>query len=258
MQRAVDARTTVVMRSMVVVAALAGTAHAEAVDSEEPPAPAPLAVASTPPLDPLAIDHEVGLHWIGHAGLRFGSSRIDGADGGTVTELLLAGGVRLDRLTVLGEYGLSLVHHEATTTEPAADGMPPPFQTTDGVMHRLGVDVRYAFVHGHTIPRYSDHDQQLAGELYVQAGTGVEIIQWDLGGRLVRPDVSVAIGMLGAYRTSAARRQGWFVDLRVQVARRIDRVGAEPTCSAPCTAATPPVAWSDRTYLLETGFVFGR
>jgi hypothetical protein len=30
------------------------------------------------------------------------------------------------------------------------------------------------------------------------------------------------------------------------------------TCSAPCTEATPPVAWSDRSYLLETGFVFGR
>ena len=226
-------------------------------DAEQPVVHAPLAATSERPDDPLAADPDDALHFPAHDGIRVGSSLIDGEDNGTTTELLVAGGVHLDRWTLLGEYGLALVHHDGTGAGADVDGMPPPYVTTDGVMHRLGADARYAFLHSKSTPRLSDHGSQGVFDMYLQAGTGVEIIQWDQGGRLVRPDISVAVGMLGAYRSMTQRRQGWFIDFRVQVARRIDRVGAMPTCSAPCTEATPPVAWSDREYLLETGFVFG-
>ena len=33
--------------------------------------------------------------------------------------------------------------------------------------------------------------------------------------------------------------------------------GAAPTCSAPCTEATPPTAWSDRSYMFDAEYAFG-
>ena len=226
-------------------------------DAEDPPPPPHGAPASAD--QALGVDHERDPHWIGEVGMRIGGSSINGVDNGTVDELLLAGGLHRDRMTLLGEYGASMVQHEATSTSDAVLGTTSavPGVTTKGTMHRFGLDARYAFARTSSTPLVSDHDHQLVGELFVQAGAGLELVQWDLGGRIVRPELSVEVGMLGAYRTSARRRDGWFVALRFQVDRRFDLDGAGATCSAPCTAETPPVAWGDRSYMLETGFVFG-
>jgi hypothetical protein len=202
--------------------------------------------------------------WIGSVGLRTGPLVIDGvSNAGWTTELVLQAGIHLDRFTVLGEYGGSLVHHDAATegalpATSVTSSLPPVNdQTTDGIMHRVGLYGRYALARGMS-QLDAPNGHQTIGELYVQLGGGMEIIQWDLGGRLVRPELSAAIGLLGAKRSGAHSRHGMFADVRFQVARRIDRDNAEPTCAAPCTQATPPVAWSDRSILLEGGFVFGR
>ena len=240
-------------------------AEAAAADKDSQDAPLMPRMPTEPPPEPSidhrpGIDHELEAHRVGEVGLRVGGSRIDGVDGGVVTEILAAAGVHLDRVTLLGEYGLSLVHHDATGNagrDGTSSGGTDTDQTTGGVMHRLGGVVRYAFWRAKSDVERKDHDQQGVGEFYVQGGGGAEIIHWDLGGRLVRPEASVGIGVLGAHRSSAHRRNGWFAGFKVQVARRIDDDGAAPTCAAPCTTATPPVAWSDRSYLFETGFLFG-
>jgi hypothetical protein len=234
-------------------------------DTEAPCAPRIVQVRDAPTATrPLVHYHEAERDpaWIGSVGLRTGPLVIDGVSGHWTTELVLQAGVHLDRFTVLGEYGGSLVHHDGSTegAVPAtsnASTIPNSDQTTDGVMHRLGLYGRYALARGLSHLDAPDGAQSIT-ELYVQLGGGLEVIQWDLGGRLVRPELSATVGLLGAHRAGAHSRHGMFLDTRFQVARRIDRNDAAPTCSAPCTQETPPVAWSDRSIMLEAGFVFGR
>ncbi len=212
-------------------------------DADEPPPPpchTPLALVDTPApgIDHTpGVDREVDLHWVGQVGVRIGSSVIDGVAGGVVDELLIGGGVHLDRMTLLGTYGVSLVHHAAATASGrdgddggTAGTTVDTDQSTSGVMHRLGAEARYAFWRAKSMPEVHDHDAQGVGEVFVTGGGGAEIIQWDLGGRLVRPEISVGVGILGAVQSSAHRRDGWFADFKVQVARRIDLQDAEPTC----------------------------
>jgi hypothetical protein len=234
-------------------------ADAQATDGEQP---CPAADTAPPRALAQVTDRDERLAWLGGVGMRLGTLKIDGTDSPRAFELVGAGGVRYGRFSVLGEYGVSLVHHDADASgEVTAQsaGSEPAYleKTTDGVMHRLGVDARYAFLHGGGHRTYAD-DGDLASELWVQAGFDEQIIQWDLGGRLVRPELSLAVGGDWAYRTANGRRRGMYADLRLQVSRRIDRDDAGATCAAPCTEATPPVAWSDRAVLVEVGVLFGR
>jgi hypothetical protein len=241
------------------------TLQIEREDDEAPPVPARIVgTTAASGCAPAAVfpSREHDPAFTGSVGLRYGNLVIDGESAGWFPELVLQGGVHLDRFTVLGEYAGSIVHHDADTegalpATSSASTLPVNEQTTDGVMHRLGVYGRYALARGMSQPDSAGGAQSIA-ELYLQLGGGMEIIQWDLGGRLVRPEVSAAIGFLAAHRSGPHARHGWFLDARFQVARRIDRDDAAPTCAAPCTEETPPVAWSDRSVLFETGFLFGR
>src|SRR5271169_3589305 len=81
------------------------------VASADPPpadAPPPAVTAATAP-----VDWERRPAWQAELDARLGSAPVDGASAGTVFGLAGAGGIRLARLALLGEYGLTLVSHHA-------------------------------------------------------------------------------------------------------------------------------------------------
>src|ERR1700733_3572820 len=155
---------------LVVVITTAPFARADS-DNDDPPSRSAPAVAPATAPDPgqaLAIDYERDLSWVGEVALRIGGSTINGVDNGTVDELLFAGGLHLDRMTFLGEYGVSMVQHVATSTTDAVLNTTTavPGVTTNGMMHRFGVDARYAFARSSSTPTVADRDHQSVGEMF--------------------------------------------------------------------------------------------
>lgn len=71
---------------------------------------------------------------------------------------------------------------------------------------------------------------------WAQIGVGVHAIQWDRGGRLVRPDVAVGIG----FSEVLGRRFALDVGLVVAIGHTGDGPGV-PTCAGPCDERTAPV-----------------
>jgi hypothetical protein len=155
---------------------------------------------------------------------------------------------------VLGEYTLTAEHYVAAPDGVVALGSAQlPARDTDGLVHRLGAVGRYAFLHGTT-----DADGALlGGSLWVQGDFGEELTRWDEGGLLARPYLGVGIGVQGALRGAVGRRHAMYLAFRMQVARRTDLGNAGATCSAPCTEATPPEVWSDRSWQIRLGFAWG-
>lgn len=220
--------------------------HVQAFDSDPPP-PAPAKVRG--------IDYELRPRWQGGLGVRFGSLRIDGVDADYKVGVVLAGGVHLDRLAVLGEYALAGVAYHGAGGAAAALGSAVPTSDTDGIAHRLGIAARYAIAKASSVAEVGE--PQVIGELWLEAGAGEQLVQWDKGGLLERPEFTLGVGMQTSARTKALHRGGMSISFRVGFARRTDLDGAAATCSAPCTQATPPAAWSDRSYALDLTYVFG-
>jgi hypothetical protein len=206
-----------------------------------------------PPLDTVILepDLEDRLRWHAALGFQLGSMRVDGAALDYIGGVTAAAAIQLDRVVVRGEYTLSGVEFHGSASD--SRGALPPFDQTDGVMQRVGLVARYAFGKVASAPELDA--TRAIGELWLEAGAGEERIAWDRGGVLERPDVVIGIGTTGAVR-SGAHRNGLSAAFRVYVARRTD-LDSTPTCSAPCTAATPPVAWSDRSYMLELDYSVG-
>jgi hypothetical protein len=237
----------VIVRSIVAMSVLAAT-PALADSPTPPPLPGEHEAAAA---FAAAIDYEHRVRWQSELALFLGPAPIDHVLASTTPGYTLATGMHLDRLTVLAEYTIAELHYLAPSASASAQGE-VIYADTYGLSHRIGVANRYSFVKlesGEGISRWF-------GELWLEAGTGVQIARWDRGGTFVRPDVSFGIGMQGARRASAARRGGAYVALRVQLARRTD-IDSPPTCSAPCTMASPPASWTDRSALLHVGFLFG-
>jgi len=217
-------------------------------DDERPPAP-----PAAPP-DPVVVlgpDLERDLHWAGAVAIQLGSAKVDGQDLDYVVGVTAAGGIQLDRLSVLGEYTVSGVEFHGTVVASPRGGM-PTVSDTDGVMQRLGLVARYAFVKGATPPELGA--VRSIGELWIEAGAGEQHTAWDKGGVLERPDFTLGVGMTGALR--GLHRNGMSAAFRVYFAHRTD-LDPTPTCSAPCTEATPPAPWSDRAFMIEVGYPFG-
>jgi hypothetical protein len=232
----------------------AAAAFAGSGDDEQPPTRSLERAASSegraPPV--LGPDLEHDRRWIGSVGIQLGSAKADGGDLDYVIGVTGAAGIQHDRVSVLGEYTLSGVeYHGPIITSALRVGM-PPVGDTDGVMHRLGVVARYAFAKGATAPEVGA--VRTIGELWFEAGAGVQRTDWDKGGVLVRPDLVIGLGLTGALR--GERRGGIAAAFRVYFARRTD-LDDTPTCSAPCTQATPPAAWSDRAYMFDLAYAFG-
>jgi len=211
-----------------------------------PPPPPP------PPRRP-SIDYERDWRWQADVALGFGSAVVDGVGVANWPQLAVTAGSHFARLSVLGEYSLGAEHYSAPASGVIAMGSVPA-RDTDGVVHRFGAVARYAFVHGIVD---TDGGSQLGGDIWLQGDFGEELTRWDEGGLLARPYLGVGLGIQGALRGSPHHRHALFMALRMQIARRSDLGGAGATCSAPCTEATPPEAWSDRSWQLRIGFLWG-
>ena len=187
---------------------------------------------------------------------RIGVTRIDGVDSDAIDAIGLAAGIHHDHLALLAEYSLGGVGYHVTVENARGDSTPETIGS-NGLEHRFGAVARYSLV-----KLASEQDKvdatQLFGDLYLDAGVGVEVMHWDGGGTLVRPDLALGIGMTVGGHISPTQRGAFSLGLRLHIARRDDRDNLAETCSAPCSWPTQPAAWSDRSILAETAFAFGR
>jgi hypothetical protein len=226
---------------------------AQSDDEERPPLPphAKLAAGAEPP-EILGPDFEEALRWRSSVGVQVGSMTINDQSLDYILGITATSGIQLDRLIVRGEYTLSGVHY--TGPNGLARGGLGTQSDTAGVMQRVGIAGRYAFGKLDS-PSYVGEPQGI-GEMFIEGGAGWEHIAWDKGGVYQRPDVTIGIGLTGAVRGEHSR-SGMTMAFRMYVGRRTDLDGAAPTCSAPCTEATPPTAWSDRSYMFDAEYTFG-
>jgi hypothetical protein len=113
------------------------------------------------------------------------------------------------------------------------DGTPDPLPSIHGYLGRIGANARWQ-------ARVMD-DSELAIDLWLQGGAGVHAVAWDLGGRLVRPDGQVGLGVT----ERIGRRRKYSVDVGVILVVGPGRSGGTPTCAGPCDEPTPPVRGGD-------------
>ena len=101
--------------------------------------------------------------------------------------------------------------------------------TIPGTIGRIGANARWQ-------TRVMD-GSDLAIDLWLQGGAGVHAIQWDGGGRVVRPDGLVGFGV--SERFGRLKRYAFDAGVIVVIGR--GRGGGLPTCAGPCDEPTPPV-----------------
>jgi hypothetical protein len=220
------------------------------IESEDPPSPP---VDPEPPLPPKPhIDYEAQWRPIYELLWRHGGPMVFGTPSDSTNAFGFDAGVHRDRLSFLGEYSLGGIGYHPMVTALRTDGA----IGSDGLIHRFGGVARWAYAKAAT--EVEDEGFQVLGDLYVDVGGGIEVIRWDNGGTLVRPDLAFGIGGEWGFRVSPKQRGLVSIALRMHVARRNDRDNAAEVCSAPCSWPTSPTAWSDRSYMLELGYTFGR
>jgi hypothetical protein len=173
---------------------------------------------------------------------------LDGFAGG----MYAAGGVRRDRLALLGEYSLLSVGQtpSSTSTDPT---MPAP-DPVRGYMQRAGFDVRYS------VATFGGGDTDIRGDIWVEGGAGGEVIQWYEGGRLHRGDVDVGFGGQATFKIgsdSHPRYIGFHYAVKGLIAKAPPRKDDFPTCAGPCDEPTPPVPY-DTGIFFNFGIVFGK
>ncbi|HTR52149.1 MAG TPA: hypothetical protein VMJ10_15655 [Kofleriaceae bacterium] len=214
-------------------------------DSETPTVVLPAAAVP----DRLVLD-DSALRWQGEAAIGFGNAVVDGTSVSAWPSLNLGGGIASGRFAALATYTLTAEHYSASGATALSTTPAPAYEDTDGIVHRLGLAGRYSVLHGVS-------DIGLLGDMWLQGDGGEEFTRWDRGGLLERPYVGIGLGFQGGLASSAHKRHAMYVAVRVQIARRSDLDDALATCSAPCTEATPPERWSDRSIELRVGFAWG-
>jgi len=230
-------------------ACAAASAAAHAGDAETPVASAPQTEGPAP-VPELVLDDRA-LRWQGEVavGTNLESAVVDGTNVSSWPSLTFGGGLASGRLVALASYTVTAEHYPGSTSTALASTAQPTFEDTDGIVHRLGLAGRYSILHGVS--------GGVLGDLWVQGDGGEEFTRWDRGGLLERPYFGIGLGWQGGIASSAHRRHALYIAVRVQVARRSDLDDALATCSAPCTEATPPERWADRSLELRVGFVWG-
>jgi hypothetical protein len=136
----------------------------------------------------------------------------------------------------------------AAATQPIA-GTPE----IDGIVHRIGANVRYS------VAKLTGDDVPLRGDFWLEGGIGEQMIRWDLGGELHRPDVSFGFGgqFGGRFGREHDHHAGMYYALKVTLARAPSEFSDRaPTCAGPCDSATRPIS-VDRSFLFNLGIVFG-
>ena len=219
--------------------------------TDSPPAPPP-----APPEAPRPPPFDFEGHWRSLYELlwRHGGPSVFGVTSDSKNAFGFAAGLHRDRLTFLAEYSLGGIGYHTTLSPQRSDGTAITVGS-DGLIHRFGAVARWAYAKAQSDVESGGF--QGLGDLYVDAGAGVEVIRWDNGGSLVRPDLAFGIGAETGFRVSHTQRGTLAIALRMHVARRSDRDSLAETCSAPCSWPTAPTAWSDRSYMLELGYTFG-
>jgi hypothetical protein len=99
-----------------------------------------------------------------------------------------------------------------------------------GYMGRVGANLRWQ-------TRVLNGDDDFAIDLWLQGGAGVHAIQWDGGGRIVRPDGLVGFGVTERF----GRHKRYGLDAGVTVVVGHGKGGGMPTCAGPCDEPTAPV-----------------
>jgi hypothetical protein len=173
---------------------------------------------------------------------------IDGFAGGAFA----AGGVRRDRLALLGEYDLLSVGQspDASSSDPS---MPAP-DPIRGYMQRFGADARYS------VASFGGGDVGIRGDIWLEAGLGGEVIQWYGGGKLHRGDLDLGFGGQATFKLgsdSHPRYLGFHYAVKGLLAKAPPRKDDFPTCAGPCDEPTPPVPY-DVGIFFNFGVVFGR
>jgi hypothetical protein len=222
--------------------------------------PDPELINVTPPIieEPVVhkppIDYEQQYRPVFELVWRAGGARVFGVQSDSVNAFGFDAGVHRDRFALLAEYSIGGVGYHTTIVPERGDGTPVNVGS-DGLIHRFGALARYSFAKIASTPESDEF--QVMGDLFIDAGAGVEVIRWDDGGTLVRPDLALGIGGSLAFRVSNHQRGALSVALRSYAARRSDRDGLAELCSAPCSWPSSPTSWSDRSYMLEVGYTFG-
>ena len=168
-------------------------------------------------------------------------------------------GLRMNRLALLGEYrflGLSSFDGPTPPTAGVAAmaSTTPAASVPTGYVHRFGLALRYSLFEVFT-PCHTDWPCGFRTDLWLEGGVGEQLIQWDAGGQLHRPDVSLGLGWSIGGRDDS-RHEAYFIAVRATLSRPPAGVSNTPTCAGPCDTPTPPVN-VDRSILFTTGFVFG-
>src|SRR5579862_717745 len=165
-------------------------------------------------------------HFEGDVGFLVGGMSvgpIDGFAGGMYAE----GGIKRDRLMLLGEYDLLSVGQT-----PAADDPNAPANPVRGYMNRFGLDARYS------IARFGGGDIPIRGDIWLTGGLGAEVIQWYEGGKLHRADAEIGLGAQASFRYGSEGHPkfiGFFYAVRAFIAKappsKNDNI---PVCAGPC------------------------
>jgi len=163
--------------------------------------------------------------------------------GGSAIGMHFDGGLRMDRLALIGEYDfLSIGQSSYDHDNPIR-----------GNLHRLGANLRYS------IAAFGGRDVPIRGDIWLEGGVGNQLVQWDGGGELSRRDLAFGVGGQMTARLGKEKPNyiGFYYAFRGLVAR--DPVGkqGEPTCAGPCDMATGPSPW-DMGAFFNFGVIFSR
>ncbi|MEZ4399629.1 MAG: hypothetical protein R3B06_06405 [Kofleriaceae bacterium] len=179
----------------------------------------------------------------GGFGLLAGSYTVATVHGAGVG-LHVDGGVRLNRLALLGEYDFLSVG-ESSYDNPAP---------VRGVLHRLGANARYS------LASFGGRNVPLRGDIWIEGGVGNQLVQWHGGGELSRRDLAFGVGGQMTARIGGDRHPnylGFYYAFRGLVARDPFPSKDMPTCAGPCDTPTGPSSW-DTGAFFNVGLVFSR
>jgi hypothetical protein len=175
-------------------------------------------------------------------GMRGGSFLVNSIDMAKLQGFMNLG-IRRERWNLFGEY--SLMELGIDQKDVAARGI---VGSTTGLAHRFGTNVRYAY--GRSARR------GISGEIYAEAGVGVQHMRWDQGGYWTRPDILLGVGTT-TWGATTRKHFGTTLGLRVLLSPRSDVPDNAPVaCGGPCDMATRPTGL-DRSFMFDVAFHFG-